>query len=122
MKKYTLLLVLLITMAGMTSCKFGCDLEKKSAEILTANIATALQCSGFTAINADITALLDKTGICTQAGGKMGPIANIICPALSTLVVSQLANQIPATWECTAQNAQTNLAKLLEDYCKKLPF
>lgn len=114
--------ILLVGLFAFSGCKLGCDAEKVITEKLSGAIASGLQCTNQTQIQADIVSILDETNVCFKPEEKRGPIALIVCPVLANAGVAFLGTQVPASWQCNPSVAQTGVAAVLTQFCQLLPF
>lgn len=123
MKSVLAVLFLAIFLSG---CKFGCSIQDSVSGAIASGLSGALQCTNGPQVLADVKSLVGKTNICTAPaqvpGTKGGPIAMIICPVLSSLAVSELGNNIPASWGCQAGLAKGGLSAALTAACNIIPF
>jgi len=104
----------------LSGCNFnwGCALQTTLSGAVSNAVSTALQCQNKGQVLSDITALVSKTGVCAP----QGVIGNIVCPQLSGLIISQLGNQIPASWQCNPMPAEQSLAAMASAACSTIPF
>lgn len=104
----------------VSGCNFnwGCTLQNTVAGGVANAISSQLQCQNKGQVLSDITALVAKTGVCAPQGF----IGMVVCPQLSSLVVSQLANQVPASWQCNTVPAQMALSDLAAAACSTIPL
>lgn len=107
----------------------GCLAVNESASIATNFVSNALECSNTDQLDADITALLSKsTGICMSHKNKSvmrGPIANMICPEMSSVVVGFVLAQgsnFLTKYGCTAANVSAFSQNELTAFCEQLPL
>lgn len=116
-------MVMILALVFLPSCKLGCDAEKVVSDKLAGAITMGLQCKNVTAIQTDITAILDKTKVCSEEDKRMrGTIANIVCPLVANGAVALLGAQIPAAWECDPAMVKSGLSGIITQYCELLPF
>lgn len=122
MREFSWLVIVVATVFLLVGCNPGCDLENTVATGVSATISTGLQCSNTTQVTADVTALLNKTGICTQATAKGGIVGGVICPLLASLAVEEFGKIPPAAWGCNPTLASDNLETLLLKACNAISF
>ena len=90
-----------------------CTLETQLVNGATPLIATALQCSNSAAITASLNSVVGQTGLCSTT-----PAAGPVCTVLATAIVGIAASEaIPASWGCTAANAQALLSSAVATAC-----
>lgn len=118
MKRYIGIVLVMAMTILITSCKWGCEAEKIAVYGISTAIVSQLQCTNVAAVQADVRKIVEKAGLCE----KKGPIADLVCPVIGEIVVSQLANQVPATWQCDTSSAQKNLKDVIVTACKLLPI
>jgi hypothetical protein len=116
----------------LTGCKLGCEAEKIVSERLSGALATAASCSHPEEIQKDVLAVIDVANLCKaqdkhteycekyQAELKQGPIAEVVCPLVTTTLVSIVGNQIPARYGC--QLTSSPLSVIALQACRTLPF
>jgi hypothetical protein len=118
-------LVSLVSFAGCTKNQVGCAVQDSAVAVLTPVIASGLQCSNPTAITATLNQLGSQAGLCTQAQSLakgQQSIGGSACTIVAGLLISSLAGSaIPATWGCSAANAQATLNSLVNQACAKIP-
>jgi hypothetical protein len=117
-------LVLLVGIFLLSSCKVGCDVENVVTSGLANAIASALNCSNVTQIQADVQAIVGKANICSVKPDteKRGTIANIVCPMVSQAMVTYVGTQIPVSWNCGPTVAGQSLSSIVTSACELLPF
>jgi len=105
----------------------GCTVQHAAAGAITTGVANALQCTNGAQILADVTAVIQKSNICTLPAKKpgmpmQGAIANAGCPALIPLIVTEIGTAIPASWQCNPVAAATGISAALTQACELIPF
>jgi hypothetical protein len=101
--------------------KSGCFVQDQATVIATQAVSTALECSNHEAVQKDLSAVIEKAGLCNQPLAT-GPISDAFCPLISASVVKFVAdNSIPAAWGCLAANAKDKVSSALASACKMLP-
>jgi len=102
--------------------EIGCAVGKGIALGVSNEIATQLQCSNPSAIQASLVMGLQKLHVCSESKtvGAMS-IGSDICTNLASVVISGLVGGvIPSEWGCSAQDAQAKLAEVVKKACAKL--
>lgn len=135
MKKITMTLVAFAITATFTACKWndvketvGCAAQNTVKTAVATVVAQELTCKNTAAIEADIEAQLAKTKICKQEEINTGVsaaaidsksiVGDLICTPVVDGLLAQVANTIPATWECDpSAKVEPIKAKLIEK-CK----
>lgn len=119
---------LTLCLLGMTGCNWfndvGCSVEHAVSGAVASTLSHTLNCANPNQVLSDVTALVAKTSICSEVkpGLKGGPIALVLCPALSELATSQLGNAVPASWQCDPALAKQGLSFVLTAACNVIPF
>lgn len=111
---------IILTVIAGCNFNFGCTAESLVASGVSSGISSALQCKNTAQVQADVKALLDKTGVCSTS--PKGIVGNLVCPQLATLIVTQMANKIPANWQCAPSGAEASLSTLAAGLCSQIPF
>lgn len=112
---------LLLSLFLVTACpKPGCLVEEKLITIATDTVSDKLQCRNKAEVQKDLGAIIKGLGLCKSA--QTGPIADIVCPVMVKSVVDKLVGAtVPATWQCSAENAKATIIPFLTEACRKLP-
>lgn len=149
MKYIAVFCLFIATLAGCTTNPpapnpIGCSLEQVVSGSAAAAVATALQCSNLTAMQADFQNALGSINFCAAAtahqkalamhkgpvstpvskpGQKVkGAIGSIICPLATDSIVGLLNANIPATWNCQVDQT-SGLASIISQACiNAVPF
>lgn len=116
--KLSALLATFVVLSGCTS-KVACDYKPQIVSSATGAITKQLECTNTGAIAKDVEAMVEKAGICpkTEITAK-GTIPASVCDAVGGAMAGAIANQIPATWGCSATGAKEGLAKAISDACQ----
>jgi len=116
MKKLALVLVVLISMAGCTKAQVTCGVQTTLVNIMSQGIATGLQCSNMSAIQASLNQAASGLNMC-PAGTALSLPVTFCQPLVDILVSSVASTAIPAAWGCSAQVAQADISALLMKAC-----
>lgn len=120
MKSVSILLIAVLLVSGCSWFKPGCFIQDQAVSISTQVVVEQLQCANPEAVQADLKKIISGIGLCKEV--QTGPIAETMCPGLSSEVVKFIASKaIPSEWACSAQEAKDKLANALNDACKKIP-
>lgn len=116
--------VIAVLVLAVSACSFfkkpGCFIQEQIVTVATDAVASTLECSGREAIRTDLTEVVSKVGLCSQA--PTGNIADAVCPMAVGAILQFVSDKaIPQTWECKATNARAFLSEKLTDACKKIP-
>ena len=123
MKKLALILSLIIALPFLQHCttveKVVCSAETKVEQTLPGLIQSGLQCNNLAAIQASVTASAPHLNFCPA--NPAGPVANLLCPDLTTLLVGGAANAVlPAAWDCHPTNLTNGAAAALTTLCEQI--
>jgi hypothetical protein len=117
MKLFKLIfLVAAMLLASCAALKPGCIIEDKVTALAADALVKGLECENAFAVHQDVKAGIDSLGLC-----KTGPIADVVCPHVSSAVVEKLALVVPAEWKCKAVNAKEKAKQLFTSACKLIP-
>lgn len=99
-----------------------CAVGKGIALGVSSEIATQLQCTNPSAIQASLVVGLQKLKVCSQAKEvTLMSIGSDICTNLASVVISGLVGGvIPSEWGCSAADAQAKLTEVVKKACAKL--
>ena len=112
-------LLLLVPLLLITSCRVGCVIEDNATTIISAGVATGLQCTNVKAVEEDVRAAVEKVGLCGEERKVMGPV----CAVLAGILVNSLVNAaIPDDWGCTPDAAASSLTSLALKACASIPL
>jgi hypothetical protein len=114
------LISLLILLAGCTKNQVICTAETVAVDAMTPAIATALQCSSSDAISQSLTSWLNSSGFCSNSSMGMANKDKLdapTCSIITSIVLSSASGNIPASWGCTAANAQALLSAAINKAC-----
>lgn len=119
--KHLMVGVIAFGMAFFCGCtkNIGCALETNLVTGVTPLIASQLQCSNPTAIQADLTDMVAGLNLCrpVQSDGKLH-MPQPICSMMADLVLGGVAKvAIPNSWGCTAANAKQILKSVIVNAC-----
>lgn len=127
--KYLVLVFGFIVALSFTGCTkgcntdIGCSIENTVVTGVAPVIASQLQCSNESAIEADLKNIVGKLNICKQSLDNSGKLKlpGPICSMMADLVINGVASvSIPASWGCTAANAKTLLKNVVVTACQNI--
>jgi hypothetical protein len=116
----------------LTGCQIGCEAEKVVTAKFAQTAATLGNCTHPEEIQKDLMSALDTVHLCTaqekyeerckdlQPKVKQGPIANVICPLLSSALVAVVGTTVPARYGCSLSGSP--LSGFVLQACESLPF
>ena len=120
-----LALGLLVTLTNCTTLgKFGCVVEKAVVGGVSDAVVVQLQCKNSAAVEADMYKLFhEQIKICEDPiptkDIQQTSIGSWVCKKAGEVALNQLAKQIPAAWNCSAENAKEKLKGVIESACEK---
>ena len=92
----------------------NCGLQDKIVTSSTDAIVTQLQCKNAAAVKASVTTMVSKLGLCSASAKA----SLDVCPIAAQIIVAGMSSQIPAEWECSAENASAGLEKAITSACE----
>lgn len=142
MKKLLGLFAIVVLVAGCTSSSptvspivdAGCTIETAITAGMGASVATALNCSNASAIQASIQMALGNVNLCASSTTAQSTAAaqvklntkltnkaivgDILCPIALNTIVGYLSNTIPSAWSCSQSATVTALQQALTAACE----
>jgi hypothetical protein len=111
----------------------GCDVETAILGGAAQAVATALNCSSVTYVQASLTTALGNANLCANATVSstkaealkaksvmkpMGIVGNLACPVAVNTIMGFLSNSIPPGWGCSATANASALSAALTAACE----
>jgi hypothetical protein len=116
MKKLALALIALAAMTGCTKTQVTCAVQTTLVDAMSQGIATGLQCSNLSAIQASLNQAASGLNMCPSGTSLSLPVS--FCQPLVTILVGSVAaTAIPSAWGCSAQMAQNGIEGFLMNVC-----
>lgn len=129
MVRKIMLVLVSLSMFAVFSCKTPMPEAQPLCGILFATVtgaaqgvAAALACENVNAIAADLSIPIAKANICPAQGEAVKPqgvIAELVCPQVSSFVVSFGVASLPPAWKCKGGLAADKIGELGTTQCKK---
>ena len=138
MKKFFNSVLMIVMVMSLTSCAFFKEKvvpqsKQKAADGIVKAISNVGECSGTSAIQADVEKLLkieSDESMVVKALGSSAPegaqeegVVSEICKAAANLALPALLNKgVPASWDCKLTNLKSKVGELAAMACGKIPL